>query len=846
MSGHWKDYWQELHHGEEEYCRRSGPLNSRKISAAKPKNTILANGMGLVTSAAAAIGLAAVIAALYITSAPVMITGNSASVNVNVHNRQENQQVEYVLVKEEDPDIPIESGIIGPDEDQLEFDNLESNTSYVVEYFVENDGERQKVGEFRFTTDGPVEGGPPTPPTTDPPPVSSEEVTDPPEATTSEEETTTSEEETSEQLEETTEEEETSQEESSEEETTTQSRPTQPRPTESQPTEPEPTQPKPTQPRPTESETTESETPETGTTAPEGADPSQDIQVSAELVLAEPAMNDDWVVSGYRCTERHTFTNVSSGEAIITATQGGQPMTYQMSYNAGTRTMVIEFMGDEIPVGQSATSLVTIEDVDGRTATSSLTIQTPALNSLSMTVTPNGDGSYAFALSSGVTQPSHGSLSFEAWIYSGAEEMTTENFTGTGNTVTHEVSMHVPGIGMVYAYADLYAVWSLQPEDTERLYIGLDDELGYETGAGSSLTFELHEGTYTDNSGAEISYYPYPYEYDVHAVFNGLGNIRPLYVEFMRTIATRYLTDDLTYGYEYGDWEPVATVEELTVGEDGAIRADYQMPDQTNYADYGDSLFENERHEWTASLTYVDANGNEQQVFLDDYIECPEYSDARNDGILRRLDDGSYEAELDLKFNILGGSHGGVVLDYVQFNSNNANGEKLQVKEWTMKDGVLRVIGTAPEFEGFDYSYNVYGYWALANRESNRTTGNSVVFMTPSHVYKSSPVWNEESGEEYFETTETYIFANADEAAFATMTVEVSDPDNVKDMEVTFHEESGEIQVYFVRTNQQMESWVTSEITVNYKSGYLDEEGVLHNEESRRIETYERYQVLPQ
>ena len=78
------------------------------------------------------------------------------------------------------------------------------------------------------------------------------------------------------------------------------------------------------------------------------------------------------------------------------------------------------------------------------------------------------------------------------------------------------------------------------------------------------------------------------------------------------------------------------------------------------------------------------------------------------------------------------------------------------------------------------------------------------------------------------------------------MSVEISDPDNVRDMEITFYEEAGEIHVYFVRTNQQMENWVTSEITVDYKSGSMDEDGVLHDAESRRIETYETYQVLPQ
>ena len=77
-----------------------------------------------------------------------------------------------------------------------------------------------------------------------------------------------------------------------------------------------------------------------------------------------------------------------------------------------------------------------------------------------------------------------------------------------------------------------------------------------------------------------------------------------------------------------------------------------------------------------------------------------------------------------------------------------------------------------------------------------------------------------------------------------TMEVEISDPDNVKDLKITFDEDAAEIQVRFVRTNQQIDSEVKSEIRVSYMSGYMDEEGILYNGESRVIETYEIYQVM--
>ena len=119
MSSHWKDYWQELHHGEQEYCQASGPLNSRKINAAKAKNVVASSGLGLVASAAAAVGLAVAVAALYITSAPVTVGNDSAVVNVKILNREVDEQIEYVLTKEDEPDVPLDSGVVEADKDTL-------------------------------------------------------------------------------------------------------------------------------------------------------------------------------------------------------------------------------------------------------------------------------------------------------------------------------------------------------------------------------------------------------------------------------------------------------------------------------------------------------------------------------------------------------------------------------------------------------------------------------------------------------------------------------------------------------------------------------------------------------
>ena len=858
MSNHWKDYWQEHHQGEKEYCRESGPLNSRKISAAKAKSPILANGLGLVSSTLAAIGLAAAIATLYITSAPVNITEHSASVNISVHNRQEEEQIQYVLLKEVDPDTPIDSGVIGPDEDTLEFDDLESNTTYIIEYFAERDGALEKVGEFRFTTDGPDQEPTSTPAGNDPPsttegdlipPITEpeEETREQHEETTGEEEETTLEEETtSTEVEITTTETEATTTES--ETTTTEAETTiteaETTTTEAETTTQQPTTTQPVPPTTTEPETQPGETETEGTT-PEPEIPDNSIQVSAELLSVIPGGGK--YADYYLLVERHTFTNVSSPNAMVTVEYNGQEVdVYERSYDETTGTLVIQFTGYEIPAGESGISNVVLQDVDDRNATSGLTVQAPNLQSLDLTVIPNGDGTYTFTVSGEVIQPSHGSLSYEAWIYSGAEEHVTETFTGSGSTYTHSAVMRVNAVGAIYADAEIFATWSLQdPTNDLALYIGAEDEVGYEVAVGSSMTFTLKSDLGMDYEGVEHLYYRYPYEYDVTAAFAGLGEITPISVEFVRRKADCVLNDNLEYVYEYSSTEPesIATVTDLVVADDGTVRASYNMPDQEGATNYEDVLWENGRHDWTAILRYADRNGAEHRVELNDYLASAFYSVIKNDGTLRRLENGSYEAELDLKFSIVGGSHGGMVLDYVVFSGDSIGGEYLQVKEWTMQDGVLRVKGTAPEAAGFSYSYNVYAHWAPTNYASSRTTGSSLVFMTPSHSYQTSAVMDDAGAIVGYETEEVFTFAGADEVAFSTMDVVVSHPENVRDMEITFDETADEIRVRFVRFNQQLNADVTSEIKVSYKIGYLDEYGVLHEEESRRIETYEEYRI---
>ena len=809
MSNHWKDYWQEHHHGEKEYCRESGPLNSRKISAAKAKNPIIANGLGLVASTLAAVGLAAAIAALYITSAPVMIGEHSASVNVSVHNRQEGEQIEYVLFKEEAPDTPIDSGMIEPDEEALEFDELESNTSYVIEYFAEREGAREKVGEFRFTTDGPVEEGSSTPPTTDPPPTSTEDDPIPPETTDFVPETTESEEETSEQLEETTTEEETTESEeetSSEEETTqrpTQYQPTPPRPTQPQPTQPQPTQPQPTQPQPTqpsEPETgyTEPETgytePDTGVTEPETADPNQEIVASAEVIAVTPRPVDGYFAEGYVCTERHTFMNVSSGEAVITATQNGQDVEYQMYYNSSTLELTIEFDGYEISAGEYGTSLVTIEDVDGRTATSSLTITAPRLNSLELTSRDNGNGTCTFTITGQVTQPSHGRLVYMTGISDGAGGYVEDGFTGTGNTYNHSVTMPVNAVGTLYAYADLYAKWYLDGEDTgsglldpsvdQLLYIGAQDEGEYNVGS-ATLTFE--------NVAGEGFYYAY----DAKATFSGLSGVTPVSMKF-------YLTKGLYADGFMGMGDEILFAEFLDVTlENGSITAQVPMNGD-------DALYESERHIWRVELTCQDAYGKTYISEVDGYIEPPRIEGLSIEAVMTPSSAGDVAALYDISYTLKTKMNSGIypgsmIMNLLAYREQGANMPTTIASPLFTANGNVYMSSGQITIPALVVDFTTGGHWSL-------TSGATLSRDVTAEFYNSSSMYGDMINTEDadgvpngFDVMEMHMFHNVSKLNYDTGYYQVSVSGEIREEPVVRYEESendpnvGNLVVEFMR-----------------------------------------------
>lgn len=160
MSTHPRENGPEFFHYAEEFCRKSGPLNSRSIKTSK---AAILNGLELVSAAIAALGLAAIIALLYITTASVWISSHSATFNVNVYNRASEQPVSYVLTVANDPEQKrVASGVLDDDESRLQFRDLASGTTYRIRYYTTEDGELKQLDEFLFTTEGEMPSGAPS------------------------------------------------------------------------------------------------------------------------------------------------------------------------------------------------------------------------------------------------------------------------------------------------------------------------------------------------------------------------------------------------------------------------------------------------------------------------------------------------------------------------------------------------------------------------------------------------------------------------------------------------------------------------------------------------------------
>lgn len=322
------DTFQELHHAPKEYCRESGPLNSKEGSF-----PALINGLELVAAALAALALLNALLSLSIVSSPLSILSNRAYIEVDVRNWPDEGDLTYILTPADDPERIVTSGEIFSDPQDLELDGLTSDTEYILTFFHKD----EVIGNYTFSTDSSstVPTEPVTEPSTAPTTLPTTEPTTAPTTEPTTVPTT--------------------------EPTTVPTTPPATRPTD--PPEPEP-EPDP-EPSPIEGE-------------------AQVVDVWGFLV--------DDKLHGYIFSEKHTFTDVPKPLEIEVIQGLGHPiMEYEASYDSDTKTLTISFIGDILNSGERIVSHVSVTFSDGSVGESSLLLCTPKIEYLDLTIVPMSD-----------------------------------------------------------------------------------------------------------------------------------------------------------------------------------------------------------------------------------------------------------------------------------------------------------------------------------------------------------------------------------------------------------------------------------------------------------------------
>ena len=346
------DTFQELHHAPKEYCRESGPLNSKEGSF-----PALLNGLELVAAALAALALLNTLLSLSIVSSPLSILSNRAYIEVDVRNWPDEGDLTYILTPADDPERILTSGEIFSDPQDLELEGLTSETEYILTFF-HND---EVVGDYSFSTgsDQPIPTNPTTEPTTSPTTIpttapTTVPTTEPTTAPTTEPVTV--------------------------------------------PTAPPAT--KPTDPPETEPEPVPDPSPITGTAQ----------------VLDVRDLSVDGILYGFIFVEQHTFTDVSEPSEIKITQGGEYLIEkYEEYYDPATKTLTITFGGSGgtiIPPGEAVTSLVSVTFSDGSVGESTEVLCAPKFNSLDLSIFHNTtDLLYVdFQFSGACVLPSVGSI----------------------------------------------------------------------------------------------------------------------------------------------------------------------------------------------------------------------------------------------------------------------------------------------------------------------------------------------------------------------------------------------------------------------------------------------------
>lgn len=580
-----KHQYVEYHQEDREYCRRSGPLNYKAIDIPP---IYMRNGLGLVGAAATVLVLVILLLPLTILSTALHIGVHDADIRAVVKNRPKDTPILYILSPADEPQNTVAWGYLESDRQELHFTELTADTDYSIDYYLEQEEGLQWAADFRFRTLAePEETTVPTVPT-EPPTPTEPTVVPPPETTLPTEPTAPTEPVT------------VPTEPPKQPDPPT---PTKPAPEPTKPTEPTAPPTKPTDPPPTTVPTVPTTPPTEPTVPTEPVSEPEPLTVAVTEAFAVFGDNDDMV--GYRCTEVHTFTNVPAGDHTVRVLQSGSEVSsHTARWNAGTLT--VTFTGRAISPGSSATSRVELICEDGGRAISTQTVTTPRLTGLDMSVTAQEGGTVLYDMSGSLTMPSVGQVTLELVLSPDADGISSDSTVEMGRSYIYSNAASVfyqsdsltidrPGLELT-AQAAAYLHWSLEREPMAQ---SLEVTKPYRIPDVSELLFE------------NIAYSTGPnYAYDVAAKFANLNGGTPVRAEL-------YMEEyDWRWNENNGE-NLIATVTDLTIDAQGALRVRYSLDEDTGVP------YEGTGHRWRIVLTWIDSSGTEQTSELQGSIEPP-------------------------------------------------------------------------------------------------------------------------------------------------------------------------------------------------------------------------------
>ena len=699
MSTNDKHQYVEYHQEDREYCRRSGPLNYKAIDI-PPIH--IQNGLGLVGAAATVLALVILLLPLAILSTALHIGVHDADIRAVVKNRPKDTPILYILSPADEPQNTVSWGYLESDRQELHFTELTADTDYAIDYYLEQEDGLQWAADFRFRTLAepeettiptvptvPTEPQTPTEPSTAPPP----ETTLPTEPTAPTEPVTVPTEPPKQP---------------------DPPAPTKPAPEPTKPTTPptKPTKPtEPTAPPPTTAPTVPTEpsrptTPPTEPTVPtEPVSEPEPLDVAVTAALA--VFNGSDALTGYRCTEVHTFTNVPEGKHTIRVIQSGSAVSrYTARWDDGTLT--VTFTGRAISPGGSATSKVELICEDGGKATSTQTVTTPKLTGLDLTVTAREDGTVRYDMNGRLTQPSVGQVTLELVLspdaYGASGDSTVEMsrsyiYSNAASVFSQSDSLTIdrPGLELT-AQAAAYLHWSLEREPMAQSLAVTKD---YRLPDVSELLFE------------NIAYSTGPnYAYDVAAKFANLNGGTPVRAEL-------YMEEyDWRWNETYGE-NLITTVTDLTIDEQGALRVRYSLDQESGVP------YEGTGHRWRIVLTWIDSSGTETTSELQGSIEPPVgYFNSLSGTIYE--ENGLYVCDY-VFYSFLGGSPFPGSVEFVTAASDRWN---VGVDNVTVDGNLVKVTGrmTAETWS----SPNIDTYWVWTEEQNGHRiyTGCESTYLT--------------------------------------------------------------------------------------------------------------------